>query len=68
MAKSQSYLRMMEQAREDARMARKKRYRNMIGIALGGAGVATALAGMPIMASVALWGVGAAAWAILKAV
>jgi hypothetical protein len=61
------------QAQEIARlkaetaMVQKKRYRGLVGIGFGGAGLACALVGMPMIVSIALWGVGLAAWAIIKA-
>lgn len=58
----------LEQAREEARIAGKRRYQRLIGIGLGGAGIAVMLAGLPFMTSVGLWALGAASWAILKRV
>ncbi|MGE3143105.1 MAG: hypothetical protein AB7L65_07260 [Hyphomonadaceae bacterium] len=63
-----SHTQMLETARAEARLARKKRYRNVIGLGLGGAGIAAALAGLPTSVSVIFWGLGLAAWALLKAV
>ena len=57
-----------EQAQNEARLANKKRYRRVIGVGLGAAGVAVALVGMDWTVSAGLWGLGAASWAILKAV
>ena len=51
----------------ETRMAIKRRYRGMIGVLLGGAGLAAALVGLPFEMSLALWGLGLASWAILKA-
>jgi hypothetical protein len=59
---------LLEQAREEARIANKRRYQRLIGLALGGAGLAAALAGMPMEVTLGLWAVGAASWAILKRV
>lgn len=59
---------LLEQARAEARIATKRRYQRLIGIGLGGAGLAVMLAGLPAMASIGLWGIGAASWAILKRV
>jgi hypothetical protein len=50
----------------ETQMIRKKRYKGVIGLLLGGAGFATMLAGLPDVVSYGLWGVGAAAWFILK--
>ncbi|MET0182590.1 MAG: hypothetical protein ABW199_06870 [Caulobacterales bacterium] len=63
-----NFTELVERAREDARLARKKRYRNMIGIALGAVGVALAIAGMPIILSIMMWAFGFLSWMILKAV
>jgi hypothetical protein len=48
-------------------LARKRRYRGIIGVVLGGAGLAATLAGLPLEISLAFWGLGLASWAILKA-
>ncbi len=52
----------------EALLARKQGYRRLIGTAFGAAGLAAALVGMPLEFSLALWGLGALAWAHLKAV
>ncbi|MEQ1618785.1 MAG: hypothetical protein ABL883_10640 [Terricaulis sp.] len=51
----------------DALLLRKQRYRRLVGFAIGATGVAAALVGMPLLFSLGLWGVGALAWARLKA-
>jgi hypothetical protein len=53
--------------REELHLARKRRYRNVIGLGLGGAGLAAAFAGLPISVSLMFWAAGLIAWAILKA-
>jgi hypothetical protein len=53
--------------RADLRLARKKRYRNVIGLGLGGAGLAAAFAGLPISVPLLFWAAGLVAWAMLKA-
>lgn len=59
---------LLAKTRAEAQLAHKKRYRRLIGLGLGGAGLAAALAGMPLVFSLGLFAVAAAAWAILKAV
>lgn len=56
----------IEANRVEMRLARKKRYRNLIGMGLGGAGLAAAFAGLPISASLMFWAAGFVAWALLK--
>ncbi|MBL8550195.1 MAG: hypothetical protein JNJ73_09425 [Hyphomonadaceae bacterium] len=56
----------IEANRAELRLARKKRYRNLIGMGLGGAGLAVAFAGLPISVSLLLWAAGFVAWALLK--
>lgn len=53
---------------DDARYALKKRYRKLIGIGLGGAGVAAALTGMPMTLTFCLWGLSFVSWKVLEAV
>ena len=58
------------QAQEIARLKaqtaglRKKRYRGMIALLLGGAGLAADLAGFPFSVSLVLWGMGIAVFFI----
>ncbi|HVY86658.1 MAG TPA: hypothetical protein VG943_16100 [Caulobacterales bacterium] len=59
---------LLAQSRSEARMASKKRYRRLLGIGFGAAGLATALAGLPASVSVGLWALSAASWAFIKAV
>jgi hypothetical protein len=54
--------------RADARLAQKKRYRRLLGWGFGGAGLAAQFAGLPLVVSLALWGLGLAAWTYLKAI
>lgn len=54
--------------RAAARLSTKKRYRGLIGLGIGGAGLAAGMAGLPLTASVGIWALGMAAWAFLKAV
>lgn len=65
MKTSYSHSFMMEQAREDARKARKQRYLNVIGVATGAAGIAMAMAGLPF-GTAFIWGFGAVAWFIIQ--
>ncbi|MGE3303375.1 MAG: hypothetical protein AB7M12_09705 [Hyphomonadaceae bacterium] len=58
----------LERARAEARLAMKQRYRRLVGLGTGSAGLAAALAGLPMTVTLGLWAFGAAAWAILKAV
>jgi hypothetical protein len=58
----------LAKARSDALLANKKRYRRVIGFGLGAAALAAAMAGMPLIFSLGLFALGAAAWAVLKAV
>jgi hypothetical protein len=53
--------------KDETRLAIKKRYRGIIGVLLGGAGIAASLAGLPLEMSLGFWGLGLASWAILKA-
>ncbi len=62
---SPSYL--LQHAHTEALLARKQRYRRLVGFAIGASGLAAALVGMPLFFSLGLWGVGALAWAHLKA-
>jgi hypothetical protein len=55
-------------AREEARMAQKQRYRQLVALAFGAAGLAVGFADAPIEVSLALWGLGALSWAVLKAI
>jgi hypothetical protein len=55
-------------SRAEASIARKKRYRRVIGIGLFAAGIAMAFIGAPLEVSFALWGFGALSWFILKRV
>ena len=57
-----------EQDHAKNHLAHKRRYQRVIGIGLGGAGLAAAIAGMPFMVSVLLWGMGFVSWRILRAV
>jgi hypothetical protein len=57
---------LLARAREEAALARKKQYRRLVGLGIGGAGLAAALAGLPMEVSIALWGFGLLAWAMLK--
>jgi hypothetical protein len=50
----------------EAGLARKRRYRNVIGLGLGAAGFAAAFAGLPISVSLLFWAAGFIAWALLK--
>jgi hypothetical protein len=59
---------LLARSREETRLAHKKRYRGLIGLGLGAAGLAAALAGLPFLVTLALWGLGVASWMILKAV
>jgi hypothetical protein len=54
--------------RAETRALRKKRYRGLISLALGAAGLAFALAGFPMAMSLALWALSAGAWFILRSV
>ncbi len=58
----------IEQNRIDARAAQKKRYKNLLGLAFGAAGLASMLAGLPDLVSYLLWAVGIAAWMYVKSV
>jgi hypothetical protein len=51
-----------------AALARKQRYRRLVGMAFGATGLAAALVGMPLEFSLGVWGLGSLAWAYLKAV
>ena len=61
------------QAQEIARLKaqtagiRKKRYRGMIGLLLGAAGLGADLAGLPMSVSLVFWALGLGVWFILKA-
>jgi hypothetical protein len=59
---------LLAKSREEARLARKRRYQRVIGIGLGGAGLASAAVGLPFQVSVMLWAFATASWAILRAV
>ena len=52
--------------KSETQMIRKKRYKGVISLLLGAAGLAAMLAGLPDMVSYGLWGISAAAWFILK--
>ena len=54
------------QNRKEVRRLRGRRYRNLVGMGFGGAGLAVAFAGLPIGVTLILWAGGFAAWAILK--
>jgi hypothetical protein len=56
----------IEKSRAELRLAHKKNYRRLVGIAFGAAGLAAGLAGLPLSVSIALWAMGAAAWWWLK--
>jgi hypothetical protein len=58
----------IEKNRADLRLLQKKRYRGLIGIGIGAAGLAAGLAGMDLSVSIGIWVVGLAGWAWLKAV
>jgi hypothetical protein len=58
----------IEKIRADTRLLQKKRYRNLIGIGTGAAGLAAGLAGLDLSVSVGIWVVGLIGWAWLKAV
>ena len=64
---SPSYLALYSQVGAAA-LARKQRYRRLIGMAFGATGLAAALVGMPLEFSLGVWGLGSLAWAYLKAV
>ena len=57
----------IDRLKAETALLRKKRYRNLIGLGLGAAGLAADLAGMPFAVSLVLWGMGAGVWVILKA-
>ncbi len=59
---------MLAKSRAEVRIARKGRYQRVIGIGLGGAGLASAAVGLPFQVSLMLWAFAAASWAILRAV
>ncbi|MES1201800.1 MAG: hypothetical protein ABUS57_10175 [Pseudomonadota bacterium] len=59
---------LLAQNRQKTRVAHKKRYKNVLGIAFGAAGLAAALGGMDWTVSVMLWGLSAASWAFLKSI
>jgi hypothetical protein len=58
----------IEKNRADLRLLQKKRYRGLIGIGIGAAGLAAGLAGLPLSVSIGIWLVGLMGWAWLKAV
>lgn len=58
----------IEQNRVDTRMAQKQRYRRLIGLGFGAAGLAAGLAGLDIMVAIGIWALGGAAWMYLKAI
>jgi hypothetical protein len=58
----------IEQNRADTRAAQKKRYKSLLGLAFGVAGLASMLAGLPDLVSYLLWAVGVAAWMYVKSV
>lgn len=58
----------IEKNRADLRLLQKKRYRGLIGIGTGAAGLAAGLAGLPLSVSLGIWAVGFAGWMWLKAV
>lgn len=57
-----------ERARQDATLARKKSYQRLVGLGLGGAGLAAMICGLPDALGYAFWGLGGVSWMILKAV
>ena len=59
---------LLARSRDEATIARKRRYQRVVGIGLGGAGIAAAIGGLPLSVSIGFWVFGAISWAILKAV
>jgi hypothetical protein len=59
---------MLKRSRSEAALARKKRYQNVVGLALFGAGAFAGIAGMPLEISIGLWVFGAVSWFVLKRV
>lgn len=59
---------LLAKTRDEVRLAHKKRYRGVIGLGIGAAGLAATLAGMPLIFSAGLFLLAAVARAILKAV
>ena len=58
----------IEKNRADARAIQKKRYKGLLGLAFGVAGLASMLAGLPDLVSYLLWAAGVAAWMYVKTV
>ncbi|HWA00399.1 MAG TPA: hypothetical protein VG841_08805 [Caulobacterales bacterium] len=54
--------------RARARLDNKRRYRRLLSLGFGAAGLAVAVTGMPLSVSIALWALSAASWMLLKAV
>lgn len=63
---AESYTEMMEQAQRRGRRARTKRFHNVIMLGLSGAGIAAALAGLPLGVSLAFIGVGIVSGLVLR--
>jgi len=63
---AESYADLMAQSRASGRRARRKRFQNVIMLGLSGAGLAAALAGLPLAVSLAFIGVGIAAGIALR--
>jgi hypothetical protein len=63
---AESYTEMMAQAQQTGRRARRKRFHNVIMLGLSGAGIAAALAGLPLSVSLAFIALGIASGYILR--
>ena len=58
----------IEENRAAARAALNHRYRRLVGLGFGAAGLIVGLGGLDIMVTMAIWALGGVAWAALKAV